>query len=197
MKRHQLVAEINGIFSFDKASIIIAQLLADVVSSRVYFCLFLLDLKSNVIILSYAVLVSPKLSDKGPILSLLSLTFPAMIVHKAHCLVSDSFWDFSSRSLSETFNQILFALLVVVDGSLLKDINDRFIVSWRDVDIMLLQLLFLFLRDLIDLLRKWPAFFCSVLFFFKHRFCVFHIVIWNFYACLVCFGVLQVSLRLD
>lgn len=72
-----LLAENYCVVSFNETSIVVAELLSDVVSSGVDLGLLLLHLESHIVVLTHAVLVSPEFPNERPVFALLTLTFPA------------------------------------------------------------------------------------------------------------------------
>lgn len=79
MEALQLLAESDGVVSFNEATIVVAPLLSDVVSSGVDLSLFLLNLEGDRVVFSDSVLVPPEVSNEGPVLPLLSLGLPTEV----------------------------------------------------------------------------------------------------------------------
>lgn len=67
--------------------------------------------------------------------------------------------------MSEQLDEGLFILLLVIDGALLKTVDDPFAVGWRNVNLVFLQAVDGSLRDLIQLPIEGPILFLGVLHF--------------------------------
>ena len=87
MHNLELLAQDNGVFSFDKASMVIVEPLLLMGFSRSHSLLRGNPLEWCIVIF---VLVAPKLTDEAPILPLLSLGLPADVVNLLHLEIGHS-----------------------------------------------------------------------------------------------------------
>jgi hypothetical protein len=133
MIRLQKFTQLNGIVSFLKGSFVVANLLSSL-SSNVRTILGLRQLEGLVVIWAYTVLVRPKHSDEGPVASLFSLGFPAVVINLDHDFVLYPLADIQRCPFSEFLNKIFFALLLIVDSCFFKMVDDPLIVRRSYLD---------------------------------------------------------------
>lgn len=146
----------------------------------------LVCLESDMIIwsMSIAIFIDPEQSQEWSIMPLFSLTFPAQFENLFHDLIRNPFWYIRSCFLSKSWNQVAAArLTLTVHCNFLEDINDPFVITGRDVNLVFSQFIYLLLGDLIDFIFKAPAFFTRVLSEVIYFFDIFNVVSWNFWAC--------------
>jgi hypothetical protein len=162
MIRLQKFAQLHSIISFLKCSLVVAYLLSSL-TSHVGSVLGLRDLERLEVVWPYAILVRPKHSDERSVATLFPLVFPAVVVDLDHHLILDPLVDFDWSSFSELLNEVLFALLLIVDSCLLEMVNYPLVVRGGYLNVVSDQLLYLFFRYLVILVFEAPILFSSVL----------------------------------
>lgn len=162
MIRLQKFAQLHSIISLLECSFVVADLLSSL-TSHVGSVFGLRDLESLEVIRAYAILVGPKHSDERSVATLFSLVFPAVVIDLDHNLVLDPLADLDWSSFSELLNEVLLALLLIVDSSLLEMVNYPLIVRGGHLDVMRDQLLYLLFCYLVVLVLETPVLFGCVL----------------------------------
>jgi hypothetical protein len=119
MIRLQKFAQLHSIIPLLECTFVVANLLSSL-TSHVGSILGLRYLESLEVVWTNAILVRPKHSDERSVASLLPLVFPAVVVDLDHHLVFDPLADLEWSPFSELLNEVLLALLLVVDSSLLE-----------------------------------------------------------------------------
>ena len=142
MIRLQKFAQLHCVISFLECSLVVADLLSSL-TSDVGSVLGLRDLERLEVVWAYAILVRPKHSDERSVTTLFPLTFPAVVVDLDHNLILDPLAYFDWSSFSELLNEVLLALLLVVDSSLFKMINYPLVIRWCHLDVVSDQFLYL------------------------------------------------------
>ena len=170
------IAQLYCVLSFLESTLVVADLLSGL-SSDVRTILGLSELEGLVVVWAYTILVRPKHPDERSIASLLSLVFPAEVVNLNHDFLLYSLVDVLGNSFSELINKILLALLLIIDGGLLKIIDNPLVIRWSDLDIELDEFLDLLLGDLIVLVLEAPVFLGCVLLFAVYWVKVPHVVL--------------------
>ena len=145
--------------------------------SHVRFVLGLLHLKCSVVIWAYFILVPPKHSDEWSITPILSLVFPALpdLFQDTSLNIFEMYW----ASLPELLNELVNALLLIVNGGLFKVIYDPLIIVWWNLNLVIDELFNFLLVDLVVLLFERPVLFCRVLYLIVYFVKVSDVVVWN------------------
>ena len=168
----------DSILSFDKAAVIIVDSLLVLCLSCAHSLLGGDSFEWGVVIF---VLIAPELTDETSVLSLFSLTLPAMSINRIHLLLAYSCNNLLWSSFSELLGEVGDVLLLIVNCGLLPNINDPFKVGGWDVYLEFFALILLLLRNLIHLLLVAPAFFNGILSLRVYWLDVLYIMIRNFW----------------
>ena len=100
-----------------------------------------------------------------------------MVIDLDHDLVVYPFIHIFRCPLSEFLNQVVLALLLVIDSRFLEMINYPFVIGRSHLNVSLDDLLYFFFRHLVVLLLKAPVLLGGVLYFVIDRVEVANIVI--------------------
>ena len=172
------ITELHRILSFLECSFVVANLLTSL-ATDVGSILWLRQFESLVVVRAYAILIRPKHPDEGSVASLLPLWLPAAVINLDHDFVVNPLADVFRCSFSELLDEVVLALLLIIDGCFLKMVNHPFIVGGSHFDFSLDDLYDLLFSHLIVLLFEAPVLLGSVLSLVVHWVKVAHIKVWD------------------
>jgi hypothetical protein len=170
--------KLHCILSFLKSSFIVADLLSSL-TTNVGSILWLCQFESLVVVRANAILIRPEHPNEGSIASFLPLWFPTAVINLDHDLIVNPLADVLRRSFSELLDEIVLALLLIIDCCFLKMVNHPFIVGRSHWDVSLDDLFDLLLGYLIVLFLEAPVFFGGVLSLVIYWVKVAHIPVWD------------------
>jgi hypothetical protein len=122
----ELITMNDSILSFDEAAVIVVDSLLVLCLSCAHSLLGGDSFEWGVVIF---VLIAPELTDETSVLSLFSLTLPAMSINRIHLLLTYSCYHILWSSLPELLSEVGDVLLLIVNSRLLPNVNDPFKVG--------------------------------------------------------------------
>ena len=130
------IAELHRILSFLESSFVVADLLTSL-TTDIGSILWLCQFESLVVVRAYAILIRPEHPNEGSVASLLPLWFPTAVINLDHDLVVNPLANVLRCSFSELLDEVVLALLLIIDGCFLKMVNHPFVVGGSHLDISL------------------------------------------------------------
>ena len=174
----QLEAKIGTAFTLDETIVVVVYLSLNL-QTNTWTSLLCCLCEGWEVVISNFVLVPPEHPDEWPIGTELSLGFPAVVVYLTHGLVCNLLLDMVRDTFSEGFDQVAFALHLVIDRGFFEAVNDPFTIRWRNIYLMLFKCFNCCFSNLIQFACKCPALLLCLLHFLVVSINVLDVVVGN------------------